>query len=142
MDPAGTAGQPVLRERSIRMAEEKKEWYHMTEAERRFAEVIWENEPVGSGELVKLCEERFGWKKSTTYTFLKKLCGQGLFENQDSQVRAVIDREGYDQGMGEQFVRETYDGSLPKMIAAFMSRKKLSKQQVEEIRQMIDEYEE
>lgn len=124
------------------MAEEKKEWYRMTEAERKFAEVVWEKEPVGSGVLVKLCEERFGWKKSTTYTFLKKLCGQGLFENRDSQVYALIDREGYDQSMGEQFVRETYDGSLPKMIAAFMSRKKLSKQQVEEIRQMIDEYEE
>lgn len=124
------------------MAQEKREWYRMTEAERRFADVVWENEPLGSGELVKLCEERFGWKKSTTYTFLKKLCGQGLFENRDSKVSAKIDRESYDQGMGEQFVKETYDGSLPKMIAAFMSRKKLSKQQVDEIRQMIDNYEE
>ncbi|MDE7060109.1 MAG: BlaI/MecI/CopY family transcriptional regulator, partial [Lachnospiraceae bacterium] len=59
------------------MAEEKKEWYSMTEAERKFADVIWENEPVGSGELVSLCNKRFGWKKSTTYTFLKKLCEQG-----------------------------------------------------------------
>ncbi|MDE7325560.1 MAG: BlaI/MecI/CopY family transcriptional regulator [Lachnospiraceae bacterium] len=122
------------------MAQEKKEWYRMTEAERRFADLIWENEPVGSGELVKLCEERFGWKKSTTYTFLKKLCGQGIFENQDSRVSAKIDRESYDQGMGEQFVQETYGGSLPKMIAAFISRKKLSRQQVDEIRKMIDDY--
>lgn len=124
------------------MAEEKKEWYSMTEAERKFADVIWENEPVGSGELVKLCKEHFGWKKSTTYTFLKKLCEQGLFENQDSCVSAKIDRESYDQHRGERFVQETYGGSLPRMIAAFISRKKLSKQQVDEIRQMIDNYKE
>lgn len=124
------------------MAEEKKEWYSMTEAERKFADVIWENEPVGSGELVKLCKERFGWKKSTTYTFLKKLCEQGLFENRDSCVSAKIDREEYDQHRGERFVEETYGGSLPRMIAAFISRKKLSKQQVDEIRQMIDNYKE
>ncbi len=124
------------------MAEEKKEWYSMTEAERKFADVIWENEPVGSGELVKLCDERFGWKKSTTYTFLKKLCDQGLFENRDCQVSAKIDRESYDQHRGERFVQETYGGSLPKMIAAFMSRKKLSRQQVDEIQRMIDDYEE
>lgn len=67
-------------------------------------------EPVGSGELVRLCEERFGWKKSTTYTFLKKLCEQGLFENQDSRVSARIDKESYDQSMGERFVQETYGG--------------------------------
>ena len=124
------------------MAEEKKEWYSMTEAERKFADVIWENEPVGSGELVRLCDERFGWKKSTTYTFLKKLCEQGLFENRDSRVSAKIDRESYDQHRGERFVQETYWGSLPKMIAAFISRKKLSRQQVDEIKQMIDNYKE
>lgn len=120
----------------------KKEWYSMTEAERKFADVIWENEPVGSGELVRLCDERFGWKKSTTYTFLKKLCEQGLFENRDSRVSAKIDRESYDQHRGERFVQETYGGSLPKMIAAFISRKKLSRQQVDEIKQMIDNYKE
>lgn len=112
----------------------------MTETERKFADVIWDNEPLGSGELVKLCEEKFGWKKSTTYTFLKKLCGEGLFENQASCVRSRIDREGYDQSRGERFVEETYGGSLPKMIAAFMSRKRLSREQADEIRQMIDEY--
>ncbi len=124
------------------MAEEKKEWYSMTEAERKFADVIWENEPVGSGELVRLCDKRFGWKKSTTYTFLKKLCEQGLFENRDSRVSAKIDRESYDQHRGERFVQEIYGGSLPRMIAAFISRKKLSRQQADEIKQMIDNYKE
>ncbi len=124
------------------MAEEKKEWYSMTEAERKFADVIWENEPVGSGELVSLCNKRFGWKKSTTYTFLKKLCEQGLFENRDSRVSAKIDRESYDQHRGEHFVQEIYGGSLPRMIAAFISRKKLSRQQADEIKQMIDNYKE
>lgn len=122
------------------MSEEKNKWYIMTEAERKFADVIWENEPLGSGELVKLCEEKFGWKKSTTYTVLKKLCEQGLFENENSCVRSRIDREGYDQSRGERFVEETYGGSLPRMIAAFMNRRKLSREQVDEIRQMIDRY--
>ena len=100
-----------------------------------------ENEPVGSGELVRLCEEQFGWKKSTTYTFLKKLCKCEIFQNKESNVSSLVDREFYDQQQGEKFVEETYGGSLPKMVAAFMAHKKLTRQQVEEIRELIDHYE-
>ena len=113
----------------------------MTETEQKFAELLWEREPLGSGEIVKLCEERFGWKKSTTYTVLKKLCEKGLFQNVESRVSALIDKETYCHLMGERFVEENYGGSLPSMIAAFMSRKKLNSRQVEEIRRMIEEYE-
>ena len=118
------------------------ELYNMTEAEMRFADLIWENEPIGSGRLVKLCDERFGWKKSTTYTFLKKLCDQEVFRNEDAVVTSVLDKAAYNQKRGEKFLEDTYDGSLPKLIAAFMNKKKLCRRQVEEIEKMIEEYKE
>lgn len=114
--------------------------YRMTDAELKFAQLIWEREPVGSGELVRLCEERFLWKKSTTYTFLKKLCQQGIFQNEKSQVSSRIREEAYLQGQGEQFLDKAFGGSLPKMIAAFMQRRRLSREEIAEIEQMIDVY--
>ena len=114
--------------------------YQLTETEMKFAEMIWEEEPLGSGELVRLCEEEFGWKKSTTYTFIKKLCEQGIFQSENAVVTALVSREKYLQQQGEAFVEKTYDGSLPKMIAAFIERKRLSRAQIEEIEKMIEEY--
>ncbi len=116
--------------------------YQMTDAEQKMAELIWEREPLGSGELVKLCGEMFGWKKSTTYTFLKKLCAQGIFRNEQAVVTSRISRESYLQKQGEQFVEKAFGGSLPRMIAAFMDRKRLSAKQVEEIEKMIEDYKE
>ena len=116
--------------------------YQMTETEEKFADFVWEHEPVGSGELVKLCGDAFGWKKSTTYTFIKKLCGQGLLKNEKAVVTSLITREEYLQGQGEAFVEKVFRGSLPKMIAAFMERKRLTPEQVEEIEQMIEDYKE
>lgn len=116
--------------------------YQMTEAEQKFADLIWQEEPLGSGELVKLCETRFAWKKSTTYTFLKKLCEQGIFRNEKSVVTSVVSREAYFQEQGEDFVVRAFEGSLPRMIAAFMERKRLSKEQIAEIQQMIEDYKE
>ena len=114
----------------------------MTETEEKFADFVWEHEPVGSGELVKLCGDAFGWKKSTTYTFIKKLCGQGILKNEKAVVTSLITREEYLQGQGEAFVEKVFRGSLPKMIAAFMERKRLTPEQVEEIEQMIEDYKE
>lgn len=114
--------------------------YQMTEAEFKFAELIWKEEPVGSGELVKLCLQEFGWKKSTTYTFIKKLCEQGIFWSENAVVTSLIDKEKYLQQQGEEFVEKTFEGSLPKMIAAFMERKRLSRTQIEEIERMIEDY--
>ena len=114
--------------------------YQMTDAEMKFAELLWRETPIGSGELVKRCQEEFDWKKSTTYTVLKKLCEHGIFKNENATVEAVVGREDYLQNQGEQFVEKAFDGSLPKMIAAFIEHKRLSRAQIAEIEQMIEEY--
>lgn len=114
--------------------------YQMTDAELKFAELIWREEPIGSGELVNKCRQQFDWKKSTTYTFLKKLCEQNIFRNENAIVTSLTDRESYLQKQGEEFVEKAFGGSLPKMIAAFMDKKRLNPQQVAEIEQMIEEY--
>lgn len=114
----------------------------IAETEYKFAELIWEREPIGSGELVKLCEKELNWKKSTTYTVLRRLCEKGIFQNQSAQVTSLIKKEEYMALCSEQFVEETFDGSLPMFLAAFMRRKKLSKKHITEIQQMIDSYEE
>lgn len=106
--------------------------------ESRFAELVWGNAPISSGELVRLCAQELDWKKSTTYTVLKKLCQQGLFENRNGVVRVLISRENYWAMQSEKFVEETFDGSLPAFLAAFTSRKNLSQTEIEEIRRMID----
>ena len=105
-----------------------------------FAELIWEREPIGSGELVKLCNEKFDWKKSTTYTVLKKLCEKGLFKNEDGVVTSVLSREEYYSRRSGQFVKETFRGSLPAFIAAFASGNKLTEREVDEIQNMIDQF--
>ena len=114
--------------------------YQMTETEYKFAELIWEEEPIGSGELVKQCAEKFGWKKSTTYTFIKKLCENGIFKNENAIVSSVLNKEEYHRAQGEAFVEKAYGGSLPKMIAAFIQSKKLSAAQIAEIEAMIEDY--
>ena len=110
------------------------------EVQMMFAELIWKYEPIGSGELVKICEAELNWKKPTTYTVLRKLCEKGLFQNKDGAVTSIISREEFYASKSEQFVEESFDGSLPAFIAAFISRKKISHQEVEEIQQMIDQF--
>ena len=110
--------------------------------ETRFAQIIWENAPLSSGELASLAAEQLEWKKSTTYTVLKKLCDRGLFANTKGTVTALISKEEFDGMQSEQFVEETFDGSLPAFLAAFTKRKQLSAEEVKKIRQMIDAYEE
>ncbi|MBP3654513.1 MAG: BlaI/MecI/CopY family transcriptional regulator [Oscillospiraceae bacterium] len=106
--------------------------------EARFADIIWENAPLSSGQLVKLCEQELNWKKSTTYTVLKKLCERGLFENNGGTVTTLISKEEFYSRQSQAFVEESFNGSLPAFIAAFTKRKKLSAQEVAEIRKMID----
>ena len=106
--------------------------------ERRFAELIWAHEPLSSGALVKLCEAELHWKKPTTYTVLRKLCEKGIFQNENSVVSARISREAFRANQSEQFVRETYGGSLPAFIAAFTSRRGLSDAEAAEIQALID----
>ena len=101
--------------------------------ESQFAEIIWSNEP-----LVKLCEQKLGWKKSTTYTVLKRLCERGIFQNEKGMVSARMTKEEYDATQSEKFVEENFGGSLPAFLAAFTTRKKLNKSEVDEIKKMID----
>ena len=108
--------------------------------ESKFADIIWENEPISSGQLVKLCGQQLDWKKSTTYTMLKRLCERGLFHNEKGMVSALMTKEEFGAAQSEKIIEESFDGSLPAFIAAFTSRKKLSPDDVNEIQKMIDSY--
>ena len=108
--------------------------------QERFADLVWANEPIASGELVKLCERELHWKKPTTYTVLRKLCEKGLLQNSDGVVTSLISREAFYSAKSEQIVADSYQGSLPAFIAAFTARKPLSASEAEEIRRMIDAY--
>ncbi|SCJ05724.1 Regulatory protein BlaI [uncultured Clostridium sp.] len=116
--------------------------YKLAEGEMKFAEIIWDNEPIKSGDLVVICEKRFSWKKSTTYTVLKKLCLRGILENNSSIVTSLVSKDEYFKYKSEEFVEDTFGGSLPKFLAAFMGNKKLSKKQASELKELIDKYEE
>jgi predicted transcriptional regulator len=118
------------------------EVYKFTESEEKFAELIWQNEPIGSGDLVKLCEKEMNWKKSTTYTVLKKLCEKGIFQNENAVVSSLITRDEYYANQSIRFVEDTFGGSLPKFLTSFISGKKLSNHQAEELKRLIDEHKE
>ena len=107
--------------------------------ESRFADMIWENEPVPSPELVKLAERELSWKKSTTYTVLKRLCERGIFQNQGGIVTSLISRQDFYAVQSEKFVEETFSGSLPAFLAAFTTRKKLSEEEIAELQVLIDQ---
>ncbi len=116
--------------------------YKLAETEARFADIIWEHEPVASMQLVKLCEERLSWKKSTTFTVLKKLCDRGIFQNVKAVVSARISREEFYAGKSREFVDEAFGGSLPKFLTAFIGKSRLSSKQVEEMKSLIESYRE
>ena len=108
--------------------------------ETRFAELIWAHEPLTSGELVKLCAKELEWKKSTTYTVLKKLCDRGIFQNQDGMVTSILSQKEFQSRQSRRFVEDTFSGSLPAFIAAFAEGGELTDQELLEIRRMIDSY--
>ncbi len=107
--------------------------------EARFADIVWNNQPLSSGKLVELCKNELGWKKSTTYTVLKKLSLRGIFCNENGIVKAVVTRDEFYSMQSQQFVNEMFEGSLPSFIAAFTSGKKLNKEESELIKRMIEE---
>ena len=116
--------------------------YQMGAIESRFADMIWENEPISSTELSKRSEKVFCWKKSTTYTVLKRLCQKGLLRNEDSLVTVIAPREAVDAQAAGSFVDRAFGGSLPGFLAAFMGGRKLSAAEAEELKQLIDAYRE
>ena len=107
--------------------------------ETRFAEIIWQREPVSSTDLVKLAATELDWKKSTTYTVLRRLCERGIFQNQDGIVTSLISKQDFYAVQSEQFVEETFSGSLPAFLAAFTTRKKLSDTEINELQKLIDQ---
>lgn len=106
--------------------------------ESRFADIIWQNEPISSGELVKKCDSELQWKKSTTYTVLKKLCERGIFKNEKGTVTSLISKDDFYSMQSERFVEETFEGSLPAFIAAFTKRKRLSSSEIDELKKLIE----
>lgn len=118
------------------------EQYKLGEMEQRFADLIWEHAPIASGELVRLCEGAFSWKRTTTYTMLKRLCERGIFANENGTVVVHMSKEEFQAAQGEQFINETFEGSLPRFLAAFSRRKKLSDREIGELKKLIDEFEE
>lgn len=109
------------------------------EIEARFADIIWQNEPLPSRRLAELAEEELGWKRSTTYTILKRLCGRGLFQNQGGTVSSRVSKAEFQALQSERFVEETFDGSLPTFLAAFSTRKKLSDAEIDELQRIIEQ---
>ena len=108
--------------------------------QERFAEIVWAHEPVSSGELVRLCEAELNWKKPTTYTVLRKLCEKGLFVNDGGTVRSLVSREDFNSSRSVSFVNDTFEGSLPAFVAAFISGRGLSGEEADAIARMIGEY--
>ena len=106
--------------------------------ESRFADIIWHNEPMSSRDLIKMAEIELNWKSTTSYTVLKRLCERGIFQLRNKIVTSLISREEFYGMKSEQFVEETFDGSLPAFIAAFGTRKKLSSEEVDELKKLID----
>ena len=110
---------------------------HLGAIEARFADLIWKYEPLSSRALVALCGEELGWKKSTTYTVLKRLCDKGIFQNENGTVTSRMTKEEYAAAQSEKFLEDTFGGSLPAFLAAFTKRKKLSETELAEVQDII-----
>ena len=110
------------------------------DSEYRLLSIVWENEPVQSGELCKLCQESLGWKRTTTYTVLKKLCNKGVLRNEAAIVTSIVRREEVQRQEGQVVLDKAFGGSLPQFIAAFLGEQGISDAEAQEIREMIDRY--
>ena len=112
------------------------------ESEYRFCLILWENEPVNSTRLVELCREGLGWSKATTYTVIRRLAERGILKNENTIVSSLISKEEAQKSRLEEMVEETFEGSMPAFIAAFSRSKKLTRQEVDQLRALIDSFEE
>lgn len=114
------------------------EEYSLGTIEGRFADIIWEKEPVATNELIKICEQEFGWKRTTTYTVLKRLSQKGIFQNNRGTVTSLLSKHDFYARQSEQYVENNFGGSLPGFLAAFTRRKKLSKEEIENLKKIIE----
>ena len=113
----------------------------LSDSEYRFMQIVWDHAPLGSGKLVELCLQQLGWKKSTTYTTLKKLCDKGYLQNEQAVISVLISKEQAQTQESDYFVNRTFGGSLPQFLTAFLGEKKLSRSEVLELKKMIEEHE-
>ena len=118
------------------------EHLRLAEGEYRFARIVWENEPLPSGKLVELSQKELGWKKSTTYTVLKKLVERGVLRNENAVVTAVIPQEEILREESRAVVERTFEGSLPSFLAHFMGGKTISDDEADALKAIIDQYRE
>lgn len=116
------------------------EYLKLCDSDYRFMLIVWETAPVNSGELVRLCNEKLGWKKSTTYTQIKKMCDKGYIENVQATIHVLIPKEKVQAEESDYFVERTFDGSLPAFLTAFLGGKTISEREAEKIKRMIDEH--
>lgn len=112
------------------------------ESDYKLMSLVWDNDPIPSGNLVKLCRKALGWKKSTTYTMVRKLAEKGLLQNESAVVSALVPRSAVEQEASDTFVEQTFDGSLPKFLTAFLDGKTLSKDEAESLKALIDAHKE
>jgi predicted transcriptional regulator len=113
--------------------------YKLFDAEYKFMSIIWESSPINSTKLHKICLEKLGWKKSTTYTMIRKLCEKGLIRNENATVTALVNKDEVKKYESQQLVDRVFDSSLPNFISAFLKDKKLTEKEANEIRKMIEE---
>ena len=116
--------------------------FKLCDSDFYFMKVVWEAEPVNSGKLVQLCSEKLGWKKSTTYTMIKKMSQKGFLKNENATVTSLISKQEVEKQESDYFVERTFEGSLPGFLAAFMKGRTISEQEAEELKQMIESYKE
>lgn len=114
--------------------------FKLTAAELDMAEILWQQAPLKSSALVALCLARFDWKKSTTYTLLRRLEEKGVFKNENGTIRTIVSKEDFFSAQSRIFVEESFNGSLPKFITAFTRKSRLSKAEIDELKRIIDEY--
>ena len=111
------------------------------ESEYRFCLILWENEPINSTKLARLCNERLGWSRTTTYTVIRRLSDRGIVKNENAVVTSLVSKDEVQAAEIDELVEKTFQGSMPAFIAAFTRRRKLSGEEVAEIRRMLDRYE-
>ncbi len=112
----------------------------LTEGEARFMDIIWDSEPVPSGKLVELCKEKLGWQKSTTYTLIRRMSNKGLLKNENSTVTALVSRKEVQIAECNYMVDQTFAGSLPSFLVAFLGDRTLSREEADELKKMIDRH--
>jgi predicted transcriptional regulator len=113
--------------------------YKLYDAEYKFLSIIWAKEPINSTLLTKECAQKLGWKKPTTYTMIRKLCERGILKNENTVVSSLVKRDQVQKYESEQILEKTFDNSLPSFVAAFLQDKKLTQEDAEQIRRMIEE---